>query len=105
MYCEDHSTPLPQEIERHKKFTRENFLDADKMVSSLEVRPRLSFRNLTQAQLFIFLAKDRHARRGSRPSFLSTGVNEQCWRLDVIRDTRLLRGRKHLKMSRAQRYH
>jgi len=38
LYCEDHSTPLPQDIEHHKKFTRENFLDHDKMVSSLEVR-------------------------------------------------------------------
>jgi hypothetical protein len=37
LYCESHSTPLPQDIERHKKFTRENFLDHDKMVSSLEV--------------------------------------------------------------------
>lgn len=39
-YCEDHSTPLPRELERHKKFTRENFLDHDKMVSSLEVHPK-----------------------------------------------------------------
>ena len=37
LYCESHSTPLPQDIERHKKFTRENFRDHDKMVSSLEV--------------------------------------------------------------------
>jgi len=39
LYCEGHSTPLPKEIEAHKEFTRENFLDAEKMVSSLEVRP------------------------------------------------------------------
>jgi hypothetical protein len=38
-YCEDNSTPLPKEIEAHKKYTRENFNDAEKMVSSLEVPP------------------------------------------------------------------
>ena len=38
VYCEDHSTPLPKEIEAHKQFTRENFQDAEKMVSSLEAK-------------------------------------------------------------------
>ena len=55
MYCEEHSTPLPQDLERHKKFTRDNFLDHDKMVSSLE------------AQLFIFLAKNQKAKRSNPP--------------------------------------
>jgi hypothetical protein len=37
VYCEEHSSPLTQEIELHKKFTRENFPDNEKMISSLEV--------------------------------------------------------------------
>ena len=65
MYCEEHSTPLPQDLERHKKFTRDNFLDHDKMVSSLE------------AQLFIFLAKNQKAKR-SNPTGMSLCVLHIC---------------------------
>jgi predicted O-methyltransferase YrrM len=64
-YCVDHSVSLPEYINEHKEFTEQNVANAgiflfsrsvsniflDKMVSTL------------QAQLFVWLASDRKARR------------------------------------------
>ena len=50
-YCCSHSTALPPHLAEHKAWTAENYESPDRMSSSL------------QAQLFIFLASDRRAKR------------------------------------------
>jgi predicted O-methyltransferase YrrM len=50
-YCLEHSNPLPSCLDEHKAWTAETFEFPERMSSSL------------QAQLFIFMASDRRARR------------------------------------------
>jgi predicted O-methyltransferase YrrM len=73
-YCQAHSNPLPNLFIEHKEWTATNYEFPERMSSAL------------QAQLFIFMASDRRARRVLDVGSFS-GYSALAWK-EGMKDTK-----------------